>query len=103
MLAGANTGSDDPSRALPTRRGCNADASDLANRKETTMPEPPAPSEFARKLASIAVEQHRLFHEIHETDEPLRSQIRLYWKTLGLDFPGVDEPWSAVFVSFCVK
>ncbi|MDQ3815770.1 MAG: DUF2272 domain-containing protein [Armatimonadota bacterium] len=67
------------------------------------MPEPPAPSEFAKKLAEIAKAERAMFGGGDEGDEPLKSRIKTYWETLGLDFPGVEEPWSAVFVSFCVK
>ena len=67
------------------------------------MPESAAPSKFAKKLASTAQGQFDQFHLIDENDPPLSGQIKKYWTTLGLDFPGVEEPWSAVFVSFCVK
>jgi len=67
------------------------------------MPQLPPPSAFAEKLAGIADDQHERFHLIDENDEPLRSQIENFWQTLGFDFPGVETPWSAVFVSFCVK
>jgi hypothetical protein len=63
----------------------------------------PAASPFARKLASIAQGQFDQFHTIDENDPPLSTQIKKYWTTLGFDFPGVEVPWSAVFVSFCVK
>ncbi|OTP68152.1 hypothetical protein PAMC26577_34725 [Caballeronia sordidicola] len=33
----------------------------------------------------------------------MMSQINRYWKDLGFHFPGVQTPWSAVFVSWCVK
>ncbi|MEA3062682.1 MAG: hypothetical protein QOJ94_2463 [Sphingomonadales bacterium] len=58
---------------------------------------------FCTKLASIAEDQHTRFHLIHETDEPLRSQIKRFWTELGFAFPGVKEAWSAVFISWCVK
>lgn len=67
------------------------------------MPELPAPSNFAQKLASVAREQHDQFHLIDENDEPLSSQIKKYWQAVGQPFPGVEIPWSAVFISFCVK
>lgn len=31
------------------------------------------------------------------------SRIKEYWADLGFSFPGVQTPWSAVFVSDCVK
>jgi hypothetical protein len=67
------------------------------------MPEPPTPSTFAKKLAGIAQGQFDQFHQIDENDPPLSTQIKKYWTTLGFPFPGVETPWSAVFVSFCVK
>lgn len=67
------------------------------------MPELPAPSDFAKLVATTAREQHDQFHLIDENDEPLSSQIKKYWQAVGQPFPGVEVPWSAVFVSFCVK
>ncbi|MBC8137741.1 MAG: DUF2272 domain-containing protein [Fibrella sp.] len=67
------------------------------------MPELPAPSEFAKKVATLAREQHDQFHLIDENDEPLLSQIEKYWQAVGQPFESVEVPWSAVFVSFCVK
>lgn len=63
---------------------------------------PSIPTVFASKLASIVEEQFTRFHLIHEGDSPLKEQIKKYWETLGFDFPGVNTPWSAVFVSFCM-
>lgn len=63
-----------------------------------------APSEFALKLAAIAEDQHKTFHLLDEADPELCSQIRKYWNDLGLGFTScVSVPWSAVFVSWCVK
>ncbi len=58
---------------------------------------------FVKRLASIAQGQHDKFHLQHESDPALSRQIRTYWSELGFDFPGVSTPWSAVFVSWCVK
>jgi hypothetical protein len=60
-------------------------------------------STFCTNLAKIAEEQHDRFHFIQEGDEPLRSQIKKYWQTIGIPFQNVTVPWSAAFVSFCVK
>jgi hypothetical protein len=60
-------------------------------------------SKFCTDLAKIAEDQHNKFHLIQEGDDPLRSQIKRYWRDLGFTFPGVSTPWSAVFVSWCVK
>ena len=62
------------------------------------------PSEFALKLAGIAKEQHTMFHLMDEADPELCSQIKKYWDDLHLGFTScVTVPWSAVFVSWCVK
>lgn len=60
-------------------------------------------TKYCTDLAKIAEEQHARFHLIQEGDEPLRSQIKRYWQDLGLGFTSVSVPWSAVFVSWCVK
>lgn len=61
------------------------------------------PTPFQNKLAAIATDQHVRFRDHHETDLPLRKQIKKYWEAIGLEFPGVGTPWSAVFVSWCVN
>lgn len=61
------------------------------------------PTAFQKKLATIAQQQFDKFHLLREGQDPLASQIKVYWKDLGFSFPGVDTPWSAVFVSWCVK
>lgn len=69
-----------------------------------TAPAVPAPGTFARRLAQIAEEQHDRFHLMDEGDSLLCKQIRKYWSEVGLQFTScVSEPWSAVFVSWCVK
>lgn len=60
-------------------------------------------SVFAKKLAAMAEGQYDDFHNDSENDPPLAAQIKRYWQDLGLSFPGVGTPWSAVFVSWCVK
>ncbi|MBC3806978.1 DUF2272 domain-containing protein [Undibacterium seohonense] len=62
-----------------------------------------APSPFASQLANIAKGQHSRFHQIDENDVPLSDQIKHYWLDLGFAFPGLEEAWSAVFVSWCLK
>jgi len=63
-----------------------------------------APSEFALKLAAVAEGQHTSFHLLDEADPVLCAQIRKYWTDLRLGFTScVSVPWSAVFVSWCVK
>lgn len=64
----------------------------------------PQPSPFARKLADVAFAQHNKFHMTNEADSFLCKQIRKYWDDLGLGFESCTTvPWSAVFVSWCVK
>ena len=61
-------------------------------------------SPFAKKLAAVAQEQHDTFHMMDEADPDLCRQIRKYWTDLNLGFEScVTVPWSAVFVSWCVK
>lgn len=60
-------------------------------------------SKYCTDLAKICEDLHDRFHLINETDEPLRSQIKRFWQDIGLPFPGVATPWSAAFVSSCVK
>jgi hypothetical protein len=58
---------------------------------------------FQKKLATVAQGQYERFHLMRENQEPLSTQIKAYWRGIGLSFPGVGEAWSAVFVSWCVK
>jgi hypothetical protein len=61
-------------------------------------------SAFSNKLAGLAEEQHNVFHMLDEADMSLCKQIKRYWQDLGLSFTScVTVPWSAVFVSWCVK
>ena len=62
------------------------------------------PTAFAKKLAKIATDQHTKFHMLNEAEPSLCKQIKRYWTDLGLRFGGCAEvPWSAVYVSWCVK
>lgn len=71
------------------------------------QPAPQAiPSAFARRLASIAEEQHARFQFVNEADPELCKQIEKWTKDIGGAFVSCtspDHPWSAVFVSWCVK
>lgn len=59
-------------------------------------------SPFARKLAGIALGEYEKYHLLREQEPPLTARIEAYWR--GIDaFPGVDVPWSAVFVSWCIR
>ncbi len=62
------------------------------------------PTPFAVRLASVAQDQKTRFHLLDEADPTLCRQIRKYWTDLRLGFTScVSVPWSAVFVSWCVK
>ena len=60
-------------------------------------------STYTLKLAGIAQDLHDRFHLQHETDPELTKEIKSFWKDVGDPFPGVSTPWSAVFISACVK
>lgn len=61
-----------------------------------------ATSAFARRLADTAAKQYEKYHLMREQEAPLAAQIREYWRGIAA-FPGVTVPWSAVFVSWCVR
>ncbi|NVE01157.1 DUF2272 domain-containing protein [Massilia sp. BJB1822] len=74
------------------------------------LPQPPAAaaapaatSEFAHKLQQLATDQFGHYHLYNETQSPLAEQIRAYWEDLDMSFPGVQTPWSAVFVSWLMR
>lgn len=58
---------------------------------------------FARNLAALAEAEFDQFHGFHETTAKMARRINWYWTYLGLAFPGVGTPWSAVFISSFVK
>ncbi|MGE0745443.1 MAG: DUF2272 domain-containing protein [Rhodospirillales bacterium] len=58
---------------------------------------------FQRRLATVAQGQYDKYRFLRENQPPLSHQISDYWADLGLTFPGVATPWSAVFVSWCVQ
>ena len=60
------------------------------------------PTAYAKKLSATAQGQYDKYRLQHEHDAQLSAQIKKYWEALGLGFPGVNTPWSAVFVSWCV-
>lgn len=61
-------------------------------------------TEFAKKLASVAEEQHRKFQFINEADTQLCSAIKKWTRDIGATFVSCTaEPWSAVFISWCVR
>ena len=63
----------------------------------------PTPSSFAKKLASVAQEQHTKFQFINEADPALCKQIKKWTQDIGFSFTSCTQvPWSAVFISWCV-
>ena len=60
------------------------------------------PTPYAKKLSNIALTQYDKYHLLREQQSPLAEQIKQYWKGIAA-FPGVSTPWSAVFISWCVK
>lgn len=63
----------------------------------------PATTAFQRRLTTTALRQHDKFHLLRENQEPLKSQVKRYWRDLGFDFESISVAWSAVFVSWCIK
>ncbi|HMV84792.1 MAG TPA: DUF2272 domain-containing protein [Blastocatellia bacterium] len=61
------------------------------------------PTAYTKKLATVAQAQYDKYHWLHEDDAPLAAQIKKYWQEINLNFPDVDTPWSAVFVSWCIS
>jgi len=62
------------------------------------------PSAFARKLAEIAQAQHTKFQFTNEAEPVLCKEIKRWTQAIGFPFEScTGVPWSAVFVSWCVK
>jgi hypothetical protein len=56
------------------------------------------------RIVHCAIDEFDRFGGVKEADEPLRSRIEQYYEAAGnpkLD--PLDNPWSAAFISFCVK
>jgi hypothetical protein len=59
---------------------------------------------FATRLASIAEQQHAKFQFTNEADPALCKQIKRWTEDIGFSFSScTGVPWSAVFISWCVK
>lgn len=59
---------------------------------------------FAKKLVDTAQQQYVTFKNMDEAEPQLCKQIQKYWTGTGFKFTScVSVPWSAVFVSWCVK
>ncbi len=63
-----------------------------------------ATTAFAKKLVDITQLQYSTYKNMDESETKLCKQIQRYWTDLGFTFTScVTVPWSAVFVSWCVK
>jgi hypothetical protein len=60
-------------------------------------------SDFEKALVQTSTGEYADFHGYDENDPPLAKRIETYWTSVGTKFPGVSTPWSAVFVSWCMK
>jgi hypothetical protein len=83
--------------AMPPMRADAASVPDVS--------EDPKPTEYVAALLKIALGEYDAYHTISETDEPLRSRIDAYCRGIGI-VPPTDVstfPWSATFVSWCIK
>jgi len=60
-------------------------------------------SDFAKRLAKLAEREYDNYSRLHETTATMQRRIKWYWSSIGMRFPGVSTPWSAVFVSANVK
>jgi hypothetical protein len=63
-----------------------------------------ATTAFATRVATIAQQQHARFQFTNEADPALCKQIQRWTEDIGFPFNScTGVPWSAVFVSWCVK
>lgn len=65
-----------------------------------------AATPFAQQLAAVALELHNKFQFVTEADAKLCAAIKSWTEGIGADFVSCtspNHPWSAVFVSWCVK
>lgn len=60
-------------------------------------------SQYADAVSKLALDQYDSYHQYPETQDPLSNQIQRYWDYLGFGFPGVQTPWSAVFISWIMR
>ncbi len=62
------------------------------------------PTLFAKRVATVAQDQHTQFQFTYEADPTLCKQIKKWTVDIGFPFSScTNVPWSAVFVSWCVK
>lgn len=64
---------------------------------------PKVATDYKTNLVTIASRQHMSFGGHGEAEEPLMSQIALYWKAVDNQQHSVTEAWSSAFISWCVK
>lgn len=60
------------------------------------------PTPFAKRVADIASRQYGKYRYMREQEPALAAQIEKYWNGIG-KFPGTSTPWSAVFISWCMR
>lgn len=59
---------------------------------------------YAKKIVDTAQQQYATFKNMDEAETLLCKQIQKYWTETGFTFTScVSVPWSAVFISWCVK
>jgi hypothetical protein len=60
---------------------------------------------FQQNLVDVARGERDRFSGVHETHPDLHRRIDQYWRAAGAAPPAdpTAEPWSAVFISWCVK
>lgn len=60
-------------------------------------------SDYKKNLVSITSRQFTLFGGYSETEDPLLSQVGLYWKAVDTNVHPISQAWSAAFISWCIK
>ncbi|HED3853946.1 DUF2272 domain-containing protein [Enterobacter soli] len=60
-------------------------------------------SDYVNKVVSTAISEHDTYSMYGEEQQPLRGRIETYYNNLGISFPGVSQPWSAIFVSWVMN
>lgn len=59
---------------------------------------------FVKKLVAVTISECQTYTGQKETDTALCSQIKKYWQAINQTVSNCsDRPWSAVFISYCVK
>jgi lysozyme family protein len=78
---------------------------ELASIPEMAASAEAAISPYVQSLVRIAKAEYAAYNGFVETEEPLRSRINEYCRGIGIAPPSDVSafPWSATFVSWCVK